>query len=220
MTPGASTFTFAVCDSGFGPSGPATSGLPWRDPLAWRITAVSAVNSALYYVELAWLAPLLHNDGHRSTSNAGDLLTIMLIIQTVSMLAVPAALGERLDRRIGLAVTTLMVAGGFFGFAFSPATGTWAWIILVGIGHGGLFPLVLALPATMSRDGTQASRLSGMAFFVGYACAAIAPLIVGWLRDGLGNFNLAFALLGAAAAVIVIPITRLSSQQPQATPTS
>lgn len=202
-----------------GPSGPATSGLPWRDPLAWRITAVSAVNSALYYVELAWLAPLLHNDGHRSISNAGDLLTIMLIIQTVSMLIVPAALGERLDRRIGLAVTTLMLAAGLFGFAFSPATATWAWIILVGVGHGGLFPLVLALPATMSRDGAHASRLSGMAFFVGYACAAVAPLIVGWLRDDLGNFNLAFAVLGVAAAVIVLPIIRLSSQRAEAAPT-
>lgn len=98
---------------------------------------------------------------------------------------------------------------GLFGFAFAPATATWTWIILVGIGHGGLFPLVLALPATMSRDSNHASRLSGMAFFIGYACAAGAPLVVGWLRDDLGNFDLAFALLGAAAALIVIPITRL-----------
>jgi MFS transporter, CP family, cyanate transporter len=193
-----------------GPSGPATSGLPWRDPLAWRITAVSAANSALYYCELAWLAPLLHNDGRRSIADAGSLLTIMLIIQVTAMLAVPAVLGERLDRRLGLAVTALMLAGGFFGFAFSPATATWAWIILVGVGHGGLFPLVLALPATMSRDSAHASRLSGMAFFVGYACAAAAPLIVGWLRDDTGNFDLAFALLGAAAALIVLPIIQFS----------
>jgi MFS transporter, CP family, cyanate transporter len=198
-----------------GPSGPATRGLPWREPLAWRITAVSAANSALYYCELAWLAPLLHDDAHRSVAGAGDLLTVMLIIQVTCMLAVPAALGEKLDRRIGLAVTTLMLAGGLFGFAFSPATATWAWIVLVGVGHGGLFPLVLALPATMSRDGAHASRLSGMAFFVGYACAAAAPLIVGWLRDGLGNFDVAFCILGAAAAVIVIPIIRLS---PKASP--
>jgi MFS transporter, CP family, cyanate transporter len=194
-----------------GPSGPATSGLPWRDRQAWRITAISAANSALYYCELAWLAPLLHNDGHRSVASAGDLLTIVLLVQTACMLVVPAALGERLDRRIGLTVTTLMLAAGFFGFAFSPATATWAWILLVGIGHGGLFPLVLALPATMSRDASHASRLSGMAFFVGYACAAVAPLIVGWLRDDLGNFNLAFALLGGVAALVVLPVIRLSS---------
>jgi MFS transporter, CP family, cyanate transporter len=195
-----------------GPSGPATSGLPWRDPMAWRITVVSAVNSALYYCELAWLAPLLHNDGHRSIAGAGELLTVMLVIQVTAMLAVPAILGERLDRRIGLAVTTLMLAGGFFGFALSPASATWAWIILVGVGHGGLFPLVLALPATMSRDPEDARGLSGMAFFIGYGCAAVAPLIVGWLRDDLGNFDLAFALLGVAAALAVVPMIRLTSR--------
>ena len=53
----------------------------------------------------------------------------------------------------------------------------------------------------MSRDGAHASRLSGMAFFIVYGCAAVAPLIAGWLRDGLGSFDLAFALLGAAPAV-------------------
>jgi CP family cyanate transporter-like MFS transporter len=196
-----------------GPAGPATSGLPWREPLAWRITAISAGNSALYYCELAWFAPLLHDDGHRSLAGAGDLATVMFVVQVIAMLVVPAVLGEKLDRRVGLALTSLMLAGGFFGFAFSPDSGTWAWIILMGIGHGGLFPLVLALPATLSRDGAHASRLSGMAFFISYACAAAAPLIVGWLRDSIGDFDLAFALLGAAAALIVVPVAQLSPQR-------
>ena len=84
------------------PRRPATSGLPSRDRMAWRIAAISA----LYYCELAWLAPLLHNDGHRSVANSGDLLAIMLVIQVTSMLVVPAVLGEKLDRRVGLTVTT------------------------------------------------------------------------------------------------------------------
>jgi CP family cyanate transporter-like MFS transporter len=77
-----------------GPAGPATSGLPWRDPLAWRITGISAGNSALYYCELAWLAPLLHDDGHRNLAGAGDLATVMFVVQVIAMLVVPAALGE------------------------------------------------------------------------------------------------------------------------------
>lgn len=193
-----------------GPAGPATSALPWRDASAWRICAISAVNSALYYCELAWLAALLHDDAHCSASSAASLLTVVFLIQVTSMLVVPAALGERLGRRTGLVLTTLLLAAGLFGFAFAPGTATWVWIILVGVGHGGFFPLVLALPATMSRDAAHATRLSGMAFFVGYAAAAAAPLLVGWSRDALGNFDLAFALLGAAAAAAVIPITRLT----------
>jgi MFS transporter, CP family, cyanate transporter len=194
------------------PGGPVTRGLPWRDPQAWRITAVSAGNSALYYCELAWIAPLLQNDGHRSQASAADLLTVMLVIQVFCMLTVPALLGESRDRRIGLAATAAATAAGFACLAAAPATagGTWAGIVLIGVGHGGLFPLVLAVPVSASRDADHARRLSGMAFFVGYACAAAAPLLVGWLRDASGNFHLAFALLAAAALAITWPIVRLS----------
>jgi CP family cyanate transporter-like MFS transporter len=182
--------------------------------MAWRITAISAGNSALYYCELAWIAPLLQNDGHRSQTDAADMLTIMLVIQVVCMLTVPALIGEKLDRRIGLSATALLTAGGFACLAFWPAT-AWAWlgIIAIGIGHGGLFPLVLALPVSASRDADHARRLSGMAFFVGYACAAAAPLIVGLLRDSNGNFHLSFAILAVAALAIIWPIVRCSPRR-------
>ncbi|MFD2469969.1 MFS transporter [Amycolatopsis silviterrae] len=191
----------------------ATKGLPWGSATAWKITAISAGNSALYYCELAWVAPLLTNDGGRSVSAAGGLLTAMISIQVVAMLAVPALLGERTDQRLGLAVTTLMTAAGFLGFALSPGTGTWLWIILMGVGHGGLFPLVLALPVTAARDATHAGRISGMAFFIGYACAAVGPLLVGFLRDASGDFKLAFILLAAVTALMVLPIAGLSPRR-------
>lgn len=95
------------------------------------------------------------------------------------MLAVPALFGEHRDRRVDLTATALLTAARFFGFAFAPATGTWAWLILIGIGHGGLFPLVLALPVSASRDPAHASRLPGMAFYLGYGAAAVAVLVVG-----------------------------------------
>jgi MFS transporter, CP family, cyanate transporter len=195
------------------PSGPATRGLPWTDPMAWRITAISAGNSALYYCELAWIAPLLQHDGHRTQASAADLLTIMLVIQVICMLTAPALLGETRDRRAGLAAATAATAAGFACLAIAPGPAAWAGIILIGVGHGGLFPLVLAIPVSASRDADHARRLSGMAFFAGYACAAAAPLLVGWLRDANGNFHLAFVLLAAAALAILWPIARLSPQR-------
>ncbi|MBD0740984.1 MFS transporter [Streptomyces sp. CBMA152] len=193
-----------------GPKGPATSGLPWRSALAWRITALSAGNSALYYCELAWIAPLLHDDGGLTESKAGFMLTVMISIQVVAMLGVPALLGERADKRLGLAVTTTLTAVGFVGFGFSPGTGTWLWVLAMGIGHGGLFTLVLTLPVAASRDIAQAGRFSAMAFFVGYACAAVGPVVVGGLRDATGDYRLAFALLSAVTALMLVPIARLS----------
>lgn len=196
-----------------GPKGPATTGLPWGSALAWRITAISAGNSALYYCELAWIAPLLHDDGGLSEARAGFMLTVMISIQVVAMLGVPALLGERADKRFGLAVTTVLTAVGFLGFGFSPGTGTWLWVLAMGIGHGGLFTLVLTLPVSASRDAAQAGRFAAMAFFVGYGCAALAPVVVGALRDTTGDYQPAFGLLAALTVLMLWPIARLSPRQ-------
>jgi len=198
-------------DAFTGPAGPATSGLPWRSAAAWRITALSAGNSGLYYCELAWVAPLLHDDAGHSAAAAGVLLTVMIAVQVVAMIAVPMLLGERTDQRVGLALTTALTAAGFAGLAASPGTASWMWILALGIGHGGLFPLVLTLPVAIGRDGTEAGRISAMAFFVGYACAALAPLLIGSLRDGLGSFHLAFSLLAGLTMLMLLPIARLHS---------
>ncbi|MET7952206.1 MFS transporter [Micromonospora sp. NPDC005324] len=196
-------------DNGPAVAGPTTRGLPWRSAMAWRITVLSAVNSALYYCELTWLVPLLQDDGHRSAASGGSLLTVMIFIQVGSMLAVPALLGESRDKRIGLALTTAITAVGFAGLAIAPDAGTWIWILALGIGHGGLFTLVLTLPVAVSRDAAEAGRFSAMAFFVGYACAALAPVLVGALRDVRGDFHMAFGLLAILAALMLLPILKL-----------
>jgi CP family cyanate transporter-like MFS transporter len=190
-------------------AGPATRGLPWRSGVAWRITVLSAVNSALYYCELAWVAPLLHSDGGHSAAASGVMLTVLISVQVVAMLAVPVLLGENRDKRGGLALTMALTAAGFLGLAVAPDTATWVWILALGVGHGGLFTLVLTMPVVMSRDAGEAGRISAMAFFVGYGSAALAPVLVGALRDGTGDFRLAFGLLGGLGLLTLLPIARL-----------
>jgi CP family cyanate transporter-like MFS transporter len=198
-------------DDAAAPAGPATRGLPWRSGVAWRITVLSAVNSALYYCELAWVAPLLHDDARRDTATAGGMLTVMISIQVVAMLAVPALLGETRDKRTGLVVTIALTGVGFLGLAYGPDAASWLWIIVLGIGHGGLFTLVLTLPVVVARDPGEAGGISAMAFFVGYACAALAPLLVGALRDGTGDFQLAFGLLGVLSLLMLLLIRPLGT---------
>ena len=116
----------------------------------------------------------------------------------------PALLGEGRDRRAGLAMTTVLTAIGFAGCG-GPATGPGCGSPALGIGHGGLFTLVLTLPVVVSHDAAKAGRISAMAFFVGYACAGLAPLLVGALRDATGDFHLAFGLLGGLTAAMCCP---------------
>lgn len=103
-----------------------------------------------------------------------------------------------------------MTAVGFLGFGFSPGTGTWLWLLAMGVGHGGLFTLVLTLPVAAARDATRAGRFAAMAFFVGYACAALGPVIVGALRDAAGDYRPAFGLLTAPTVLVLLPIARRS----------
>ncbi|MEV4472146.1 MFS transporter [Nonomuraea sp. NPDC049504] len=193
------------------PAGPVTRQMPWRSGVAWHITMLSAVNSALYYCELAWVTPLLHDDAGRDAASAGGMLTVMISIQVVAMLAVPALLGERQGPWAGLALTMTLTAAGFLGLAYAPDTATWVWIAALGVGHGGLFTLVLTLPVLAGRDPGEAGRISAMAFFVGYGCAALAPLLVGALRDATGDFTLAFSALGVLGLLMLVPIARLRS---------
>ncbi|MBB3733839.1 MFS transporter [Nonomuraea dietziae] len=191
------------------PAGPAAQRMPWSSGVAWHITVLSAVNSALYYCELAWVAPLLHDGAGRDAGTAGFMLTVMIAIQVVAMLAVPALLGEGRGTWAGLAVMMTLTAAGFLGLAYAPATATWLWIAALGVGHGGLFTLVLTLPVRAGRDPGEAGRISAMAFFIGYGCAALAPLLVGALRDATGTFTLAFGALGAIGLLMLVPIAWL-----------
>ncbi|MFF0575438.1 hypothetical protein ACFY19_02700 [Streptosporangium saharense] len=75
--------------------------------------------------------------------------------------------------------------------------------------HGGLFTLVMTLPVLAGRDPGEAGRISAMAFFFGYGCAALAPLLVGALRDATGDFTLAFGALGVAGLLTLVPVARL-----------
>lgn len=191
------------------PAGPVARQMPWRSGVAWHITVLSAVNSALYYCELAWVTPLLHDDAGRDPGTAGVLLTVMISIQVAAMLAVPALLGEGRGTWAALVVMMTLTAAGFLGLAYAPGTATWLWIAALGVGHGGLFTLVLTLPVLAGRDPGEAGRISAMAFFVGYGCAALAPLLVGALRDATGDFTLAFGALGVVGLLALVPVVRL-----------
>ncbi|MGW4795393.1 MFS transporter [Nonomuraea sp. NPDC004297] len=183
--------------------------MAWRSGTAWHITMLSAVYSALYYCEPAWVTPLLHDDAGRDAATAGIMLTVMIPSQVVAMPAVPALPGERRGTWAGLAVMMTLTAAGFLGLAYAPGVATWVWIAALGVGHGALFTLVLTLPA-LAGPG-EAGRISAMAIFVGYGCAALAPLLVGALRDATGDFTLAFGVLGAIGLLMLLPIARLRS---------
>jgi hypothetical protein len=90
------------------------------------------------------------------------------------------------DRRPWLALNPILVTFGFCALGLVPLATQWAplaWVIVLGLGIGGLFPLALTLPLDYSTDADEAGQLAAMTFFIGYIVAAVGPVTVGALRD-------------------------------------
>ena len=95
-------------------------------------------------------------------------------------------------------VDPILVTFGFCAAGLVPLVtpwAPWAWVVVLGLGIGGLFSLVLTLPLDYSADTDQAGRLTAMTFFVGYVVAAVRPLAVGARRDATGGYAFPFVAL-------------------------
>ncbi|GLZ11693.1 MFS transporter [Actinomadura sp. NBRC 104425] len=183
--------------------------LPWRNRGAWLLAAFLAAQSFLSYAYLAWLAPAYRAHGW-SPGAAGALLAVNNLAQLAGALALPALADRWTDRRPALiGAVACTVIGSLWLFAV-PDRLPWAVTTVLGVGLGGAFSLAMALIVDYGTTPAAASRLAALAFVAAYGTAALAPMIVGALRDATGGYATPFGLLAAVAVVQLALGTRLS----------
>jgi CP family cyanate transporter-like MFS transporter len=78
------------------------------------------------------------------------------------------------------------------------------WLVAAGLGAGIAMVTSLSLFALRTRDHHQAGALSGMAQFIGYAGAAVGPLLVGLLHDATHAWTASLSLLIFASALVIV----------------
>lgn len=178
----------------------------WRDRLAWQVTCFMGLQSALAYIVMGWLAPILRERGLASDV-AGYVVSVSVITQVVTCLVVPA-LAVRLRNQIGLAVAlALLTVAAMLAQLFAPLGGVWVWAVLLGIAQGGTFALALTMIVLRSPDSHVAAHLSGMAQGVGYVIAAFGPLLAGLLHGWTGSFGAAsWLFVGVGVALVIAGI--------------
>ena len=159
----------------------------WRDPLSWQVTLFMGLQSALAYIVLGWLAPILRERG-LDAETAGYAVSLAVITQVITCLAVPLAALRWRSQSALAAGSVLLTVASLFGCLFAPLGGIWGWAVLLGIAQGGSFALALTLIVLRSPDPHVAAQLSGMAQGVGYLIAAGGPMLVGLLRGWTGDF--------------------------------
>lgn len=187
--------------------------LPWRRPSAWLLGAIFGSQSVLFYGCITWLASIQQERGWPLAA-AGGLIALLTGIGLIATLAVPLLADRFGTRRSQLALASLLSIAGILGIALTPGEPPGSLITigstaLLGLGIGAYFPLALTLPVDVASDSADAASISALMLLIGYLLAAIAPVALGLLRDGTGNFGavmwslvvIAFAMLPLALAL-------------------
>jgi CP family cyanate transporter-like MFS transporter len=179
--------------------------LPLRNSQAWAVTAFFGVQSFVYYGILTWLATLYEDRGWSRTS-AGALLALFTLFQMTGALGVATAAQRSGDIARW---TRLTAAAGFVGLlliALAPEQAPIAWVAILGLGVGGIFPLSLTLPLISCATAEDARAWTSMTFGVGYVVAAAGPFAIGALRTWTGGFELAFLMLALLNVAIIVSV--------------
>ncbi|MDR9430259.1 MAG: MFS transporter [Natronomonas sp.] len=150
-----------------------------------------------------WLVTLFEARGV-DPSLAGGVTAILVAGQVVGVLAIPA-IAERMDRTRGAVIACGCGAGiGVGGLFFEPSIAVLlaAPVAIVGIGMGGLAPLIRAIPAELDGIGPALTGTAvGLVFAVGEIGGFLGPVVIGALRDATGSFAPGLSLVLAATLV-------------------
>ena len=175
----------------------------WADPLAWQVMLFMGLQSALAYVVMSWLPPILRDRG-LAQIEAGLVLSISVLMQAVACLIAPALATRRKDQSFANVLSVGLCVLGLLGCFFAPLGTIWLWAVVLGISQGALISIAMTVIVLRSPDPRVAAHLSGMAQGGGYILASAGPLFAGLLRAWTGGWT-AVALfcvaLGGGASV-------------------
>ncbi|MFE0091001.1 CynX/NimT family MFS transporter [Streptomyces sp. NPDC058991] len=172
-----------------------------RSRTAWALACFFGLQATGAYITMGWM-PQIFRDAGVPAGTAGVLLAVTMVMGVPLAFVIPR-LAARL-RTQGPIVLVLGLCGmtGYAGLFLAPATGAWAWALLLGISNCA-FPLALTMIGMRSRTGTGVVRLSAFAQSTGYLISIPGPLLVGVLHQHSGGWGLPLALM----AGLIVPQT-------------
>jgi cyanate permease len=151
-----------------------------------------------------WLVTIFEDRGVRPAL-AGLTTTVLVAGQVLGALAIPP-LSDRLSaRRPAVVGAGLLVAGGTTVLLLAESVLVIAavGVVAVGIGLGGVGPLLRAIPVELEGIGTGLTATAvGFVFAVGEIGGFLGPFLVGSLRDATGSFAPGLVAIASAGLLI------------------
>jgi CP family cyanate transporter-like MFS transporter len=183
--------------------------LPIRSGVAWVLVAVFALMAVVFYGLNAWLPDAYVEEGW-SEGRAGALAAVLNGVAVPTALVVPWLSDRVGSRRMMLATSSAVLACAIVGAILAPGAG-FLWAVLMGMGVGGQFPLVMMLPLDAARRPSEVGAVSGLMLGAGYTIAAVCPFALGAVRDATGSFAASLWLIVGAAVLLLavgLPLSR------------
>jgi cyanate permease len=157
-----------------------------------------------------WLPTVLEARGI-DPDTAATVASIFVLAQAVGTVVVPPA-SDRFGRRraavVGCGVAAAVGVGALVvvGSAVAAASA----VVTVGLGIGGISPLLRAIPTELDDVGPELTATAvGLVFAVGELGGFAGPFVVGSLRDVTGSFAPGVAALALGAVAMVAAGLRL-----------
>lgn len=200
---------------------PERAPLPLRKRFAWVLAAAFALQSVLFYGFNAWLADAYVDRGWSQTA-AGGLVALLNAVALVFGIAT-AATADRVGSRRSFLLGGAALAVVSSALLAADVPSAWAWAAILGVAIGIQFTTVMTLPIDAAHGRAEIAALSTLMLGVGYSTSALAPTILGAVRDATGTFTVPLALLaGDAFLLFVVGATisrrRLASAQASSIP--
>ncbi|WP_374194785.1 CynX/NimT family MFS transporter [Streptomyces sp. VRA16 Mangrove soil] len=166
-----------------------------RSRTAWALAVFFGLQATAAYITMGWMAQIFRDAGV-SASSAGVLLAVTMVMGVPLGFVIPRV-ASRLPSQ-GPMVIALGLCGlaGYAGLWLAPASGAWAWAILLGISNCA-FPLALTMVGMRARTGAGVAKLSAFAQSTGYLISIPGPLLVGVLNQSTGGWGVPIAFMAA-----------------------
>jgi MFS family permease len=186
-----------------------------REPVLWLLAVALFCGSWPCYAATKHIILYLRGLGVDPMASAATL-SWMLLAASAGRLIFGFLWDLAPPRAVLLADYVLLVAGAFLLFAAHDATARVVFVVVFGLGYGGLMPLVpLTVVAWFGRRGMGAVLGCFKLFYD--AAAALAPLSTAWFYDQRGSYDFAFTLnAGLPCVALAIVALLVRPPRPQA----
>jgi CP family cyanate transporter-like MFS transporter len=173
----------------------------------WLLILIFGLMNSGYASMVAWL-PAHYQSLGWSPAASGFLVAVLSVAQALAALLLPLMAARRLDRRAWTLVTCLCQVAGFAVLAYWPLLAPLTTAVVLGIGLGGCFALLMIVALDHLNTPYQAGALNALMQGGGYFLAALGPWVFAVLLESR-DFSAGWlyqALVALLVALLVLPL--------------